>query len=79
MEQGNKKNLTVALPAELIRDVKVIAAKRGTSLNAMVRESLQRIVNSEDEYAAAAMRFINSPVKYKLKSKKWLRSELYER
>ncbi|MGH9612569.1 MAG: hypothetical protein ACRD4P_05765 [Bryobacteraceae bacterium] len=79
MESKGKKNLTVALPADLIREAKVIAAKRGTSLNAMVHESLRKIVNSEDEYTAAAMRFINSPVKYKLKSKKWLRSELYER
>ena len=79
MESSSKKNLTVALPVDLIREAKVIAAKRGTSLNAMVRESLQKAVNSEDEYAAAAMRFIDSPVRYKLKSKKWSRSELYER
>lgn len=79
MESSRKKNLTVALSAELIRDVKVIAAKRGTSPNAMVQESLQRTVYSEDEYTAAAMRFINSPVKYKLKSKKLSRSEIYER
>ena len=79
MGSDTKKNLAVALPVDPIREAKAIAAKRGTSLNAMVRESLQKAVNSEDEYAAAAMRFIDSPVRYKLKSKKWSRSEIYER
>ena len=77
--ESSTKNLTVTLPASLIRKAKAIAARRGTSLDALVHESLQKIVNSEDEYTAAAMRFINSPVKYKLKYEKWLRSDLYER
>ncbi len=79
--KSRNKNLTVSLPAALIRDAKVVAAKRGTSVNSLVRESLETLVRSEDEYAAALQRILESAKRgaYKMGNVKWSREELYER
>jgi len=39
------RNITFHLPADLIRRAKVVAAKRHTSLNTLVREALVQIVD----------------------------------
>ena len=52
------KNLTLHLPADLIRRTKVYAAQRDTSINGVVRELLEQIVSSEDRYRAAADRLL---------------------
>ena len=48
-----KKNLTLSLPSELIQAAKVYAAKNGASINALVKESLEQKVRSEDDHMAA--------------------------
>ena len=45
------------MPADLIQAAEVLAAKRGTSINSLVQESLQKIVRSEDETVAAQARY----------------------
>ncbi len=77
---NSKKNPTLSLPAELIRGAKVLAAKRGTSINALMKESLQQRVRSEDEQAAALRRILSASRKslYRLKLRKGtLRSQIY--
>ena len=78
MERTAKRNLTVSLPAELIRAAKVVAAKRGTSINSLVQESLLKIVRSEDETASALGRILGTSFEGPYTKKKWTRSELYD-
>ena len=78
MKIPNKRNLTLSLPVELIQAAKVLAAKRGTSINSLVQESLQKIVRSEDETAAALRRVLGTSFEGPYTEKKWNRSELYD-
>ncbi len=78
--QGRKRNITLSLPPELLRRAKIVAARRNTYVNALVRESLEGIVQAEDEHEAAAKRIMAAAEKglYRLQKLKWRRSDLYE-
>lgn len=73
-----KRNLTLSLPEDLIRSAKVLAAQRGTSLNAMVRDSLERLVSSQDDYRAAVERILARGALFR-STRKVSREELYDR
>ena len=73
-----KKNLTLSLPSELIQAAKVYAAKNGASINALVKESLEQKVRSEDDHMAALRRILDASNKGLYRStRKVPRSELY--
>jgi len=75
----SKKNLTLSLPAALIQAAKVLAAKRGTSLNALVRKNLEEMVRGEDEYEAALRRILSPSRKNLYRLRRPLnRTELYD-
>lgn len=48
-----KQNLTVQLEIGTIRKAKVLAAKRGTSVSALVAAQIEHSVAAEDAYEAA--------------------------
>ena len=48
--------MTLALPKVLLREAKVVAAQRGTSLSALMVEGLQRAVRDEERYEQARRR-----------------------
>lgn len=50
------QNLTLKLPADTVRKVKVIAAERGTSISGLLAEKLQELVGEDAEYRAARRR-----------------------
>ena len=52
------RNITLALPEKTLRDVKVLAAKRGTSVSAMLRERLEAFVREESDYERARREFM---------------------
>jgi hypothetical protein len=52
------KNLTLHLPADLIRRVRVYAAQRDTTINGVVKELLEKTVCGEDKARAAADRIL---------------------
>jgi plasmid stability protein len=52
------RNLTLHLPADLIRRVKVYAAQKDTTINSVVRELLEKTVSTEDKAKRAADRFL---------------------
>jgi plasmid stability protein len=54
----NSRNLTLHLPADLIRQAKVYAAERDTSINTLVREFLEQTVSSQDRMRAAGARIL---------------------
>ena len=51
-----KQNVTLALPAETVRRLKVLAAQRGSSISRMITEQLEAILNRDDEYERARQR-----------------------
>ena len=51
-----KSNITLRLDAGLIREAKVLAAQRGTSVSRMLAEQLEELVRREKDYGAAKRR-----------------------
>lgn len=81
MPTSRKTNITLKLDAELLRSVKVLAAKRGTSISAFAAETLADAVKREDSYQASMERSIarmNEGWKLGWKKPK-SRDELHER
>ena len=50
---ASKQNLTIQLDRETIRKAKVLAAKRGTSIGALVAAQIEESVQAEDAYESA--------------------------
>ena len=50
------QNITLKLPADTVRKVKVIAAERGTSISALLSSKLDELVGEDAEYQAARRR-----------------------
>ncbi|HKI11112.1 MAG TPA: DUF6364 family protein [Candidatus Acidoferrum sp.] len=53
-----KTNITLKLDKESLRAVKVVAAKRGTSVSALLSEKLEEIGRNDEEYEKAMKRAI---------------------
>jgi hypothetical protein len=53
-----KQNITLSLPREILKKGKVLAARKGISLNELVRELLQANTERDGEYQASAERQI---------------------
>lgn len=53
MSTLKKQNLTVQLDSDTVRKVKVLAARRGTSISGLVAAEIGRIVGEEDQYESA--------------------------
>ena len=79
------QNLTVSLPKDLVRRLKVLAAQRGTSITAMVTSALEDIVDDSAYYREATerlldhMRSSNWHLNMPDKEHRWTRDELHER
>ncbi len=77
------RNLTLKLDANLYKEVKIIAAKRDTSISALVSDKLTELVEEENGYAQArarALAFLEKGFALGTKGKiDWSRDELHER
>ena len=78
-----KQNITLSLPKEILKKGKMLAAKKGISLNQLVRELLQMTAENEEGYRISADRQIKQmeeaiPLGTKGKIS-WKREELYQR
>ena len=51
-----KQNITLALDKELLKKVKVLAAKKDTSVTKLLTKQLDRIVSEEDHYESSRER-----------------------
>ena len=51
-----KNNITLRVDADLIREAKVLAARQGTSVSAMLAEQLEELIRLEKAYEAASAR-----------------------
>lgn len=50
------QNVTLALPKELLKEARLLAVERGTSLSALLTEHLRRAVQDDAGYEAASRR-----------------------
>jgi len=78
-----KQNITLSLPREILKKGKMLAAKKGVSLNELVRELLQMTAENEEGYRISADRQIKRmkegiPLGTKGKIS-WRRDELHQR
>ena len=75
------KNLTLTIDEELLRSARKVALDRNTSVNQLVREFLEQLVNEKDDRKLAAERlkemFRNSRVE--VGPITWTRDDLHER
>jgi len=47
------QNITLAIPKKTLQKIKVIAAKRNSSISRLVTDALEKIANEETNYAEA--------------------------
>lgn len=78
-----RQNLTLSLPKEVVREVKVIAAQRDTSISALMTRMLRELVDEERGYQAArerSLRRLGEGWDLGTGGKvNWTRDELHER
>jgi hypothetical protein len=76
-----KTNITVKVEADLAREAKILAAKRGTSVSRLVADQLEELVRQDKAYQSAMQRALARLNKgYDLKwQKPSSRDELHDR
>lgn len=73
-----KANLTVQLDASVIRQAKVLAAQRGTSVSALVAKELDALVARDVRYQAARERALGLLKTAKPRGgRTWTRDDIY--
>jgi hypothetical protein len=74
-----RRNLTLQLDEDVIRQAKVLAARRGTSVSALVAQELERLVDQEDRYEQARRRALELMAESVPRGgRTWRRDDLYE-
>ncbi len=78
-----KQNITLSLPRDILKKGKSLAAKKGISLNELVRELLQMTTENEEGYRRSAYRQLKrmkEGIQLGTKGKiSWERGQLYQR
>ena len=74
------KNITLAIDEEVLRGVRRYAAQHDTTVNALVREYLTRLVDFEEKAAKARQRLVelSEQSEGRMGSWKWNREDAYE-
>jgi hypothetical protein len=73
-----KTNLTLQLDADVVRRARVVAAKRGTSVSALVARELTEIAAADERYEQASRRAEELMAKAKPRGGgAWSRDDLY--
>jgi hypothetical protein len=75
-----RRNLTVQLDEETIRQAKVLAARRGTSISGLVARELEELVARDARYEQARQRAVEiMAASIPRGGRTWRRDQLYER
>ncbi len=73
-----KTNLTLQLDEDVVRRVRVVAAKRGTSVSALVARELAELADQDERYEQARSRAENMMARAKPRGgRMWTRDDLY--
>jgi len=76
----SKTNLTIQLEGDTVRRARVLAARRGTSVSALVARTLTAMVDEDERYEAARRRADELMARAgSLGGRTWTRDELHER
>jgi uncharacterized protein DUF6364 len=74
-----RRNLTVQLDEETIRQAKILAAERGTSVSGLVARELERLVARNARYEEAMRRAVELMAASEPRGgRTWRRDDLYE-
>ncbi len=75
------KNITLSVDETVLHTVRLYAAERGSTVNALVREFLTGLANREDRTRKARQRImeLSKRSRAKIGSRSWTREELHER
>ena len=76
------KNITLTMPAELVRRAKVLAAQRDTSVSGLVARLLEQLVGEVDDYddvAELERRMMGGESGLQVGEITWSRDDLHER
>jgi hypothetical protein len=75
------RNVTLALDEGTLREARRIAAERSTSLNALIRDFLERLTERESNARKARRRIAElcRDSKAEVGERRWSRDELHER
>lgn len=74
-----RRNLTVQLDEDTIRQAKILAAKRGTSVSGLVARELEQLVVQDARYEEARRRAAEVMVQAVSRGgRAWRRDDLYE-
>ena len=75
------KNITLAVEEEVLEAVRLYAAERKTTVNALVRAELKRIAQAEDRVARARRRIreLSENSRAGMGPVTWTRDDLHER
>ncbi len=78
-----KSNVTLAIPTEALRRLKILAAERGSSISRMLTEQLEELLDRESGYERARKRSLARLERgWALGTRgdaSWTRDELHER
>lgn len=76
-------NLTIAIDDDVLKRARMRALDQGTSVNAVVREQLERYAGAEDTARSAIAGFLgmtaHSHASSGARGRRWTRDELHER
>jgi len=73
-----KTNLTVQLDEEVVRRARIVAAKHGTSVSALVARELDELVEREDRYVDARQRAVKLMAAARPRGTRgWTRDDIY--
>ena len=75
------KNITLSVDETVLRTVRLYAAERGSTVNALIREFLTGLANREDRTRKARQRImeLSGRSRARIGSRSWTREELHER
>jgi len=75
------KNITLAIDDKLLDEVRIVAAKKGTTVNAMVRDYLTSVASLEDrrDRARRRIRELAEKSTAEVGPITWKREDLYDR
>ncbi len=78
---GNTKNVTLAIDEALLEKARIVAIRRHTSVNDLIRAHLEELVRSSDETRAARERLsaLMLEPSIEIGPKTWTRDELHGR
>jgi len=76
------RNITLSMPAELVRRAKILAAQRDTSVSGLVARLLEQLVGDVRDYddvAAQERRLMHEGIGLRVGEITWSRDEVHER